>query len=453
MESIEAALGLDRGAEVVGEARFPSCFAVSDLAAAAVGAVGASVAALVSELGLAPQAPAVRVDQRLASLWCLQSIVPIGWSLPPVWDAVAGDYTAQNDWIRLHTNLPRHRAAALAVLGVTAERARVAEAVARWDADALEQDIIAAGGVAARMRSVEAWAAHPQGRAVGDEPLITWGSSPVRRPRAWPATLEQPLNGLRVLDLTRVLAGPVATRTLAGFGAQVLRIDPPGWEEANLVPDITLGKHCACLRLDDAKDRACFEALLSEADLLVHGYRPDALDRLGYGAATRARLAPALLEVTLDAYGWTGPWATRRGFDSLVQMSSGIADAGRRWAGADCPTPLPVQALDHATGYLMAAAILRALAGALSTAGGRHARLSLARTAALLVSMPQDAEAHLERSIPLEDCDDAIEVTPWGPARRLRPPLHIDGVPMRWSRPACTLGSAPAAWPGVHPPS
>jgi crotonobetainyl-CoA:carnitine CoA-transferase CaiB-like acyl-CoA transferase len=178
-----------------------------------------------------------------------------------------------------------------------------------------------------------------------------------------------------VLDLTRVLAGPVATRFLAGYGADVLRIDPPGWNEPGVIPEVTLGKRCARLDLTQAADRATFETLLAEADVLVHGYRPAALERLGYSEAYRRQRNPSLIDVALDAYGWTGPLAGRRGFDSLVQMSCGIADHGMRRQGAGKPVPLPVQALDHATGYLIAAAVVRALIARLSDGRVQQARL------------------------------------------------------------------------------
>lgn len=152
--------------------------------------------------------------------------------MPSLWDAVAGDYKAADGWIRLHTNLPRHRSAALKVLGTRPEREAVAKAVRSWAISDLETAVVAEGGVAAAMRSRAEWLDHPQGRAVSRDPLIGWqGPRYVNlrdRPRA---TADRPLAGLRVLDLTRVLAGPVSTRTLAGFGAEVLRIDPPGWDE------------------------------------------------------------------------------------------------------------------------------------------------------------------------------------------------------------------------------
>jgi len=446
MDQILTALQLSHSVETIGEERLPSCFAVTDLATSTIGAVGSAIACLISDLNLAPARPCVQVDRRLASLWFAQSIQPIGWEMPPVWDAVAGDYKTKDGWIKLHTNLPHHRAAALSVLQAEPIRDKVKAAVLTLDADDLETAIVKAGGVAAAMRSRDEWQAHPQGRAVASEPLIAWGKVRQGKMRPWRASQEQPLNGLRVLDLTRVLAGPVATRTLAGFGAEVLRIDPPGWDEANVVPDITLGKRCSFLQLDQPADRRIFEELLSNADLLVHGYRPGALDGLGYGEDARLRIAPNLIEVSLDAYGWTGPWRKRRGFDSLVQMSCGIANAGMGWANCEQPTPLPVQALDHATGYLMAAATVCAMRMAAKGDGLRTARLSLARTAELLIAHPQRMEGIMRLEPTLQDLSAAKEKTPWGQAYRLKPALSIEGTPMAWRRSASKLGSSMAQW-------
>ncbi|MDF1856269.1 CoA transferase [Pseudooceanicola sp.] len=447
MQEISDALSLSGAASrMTGSGLLPSRYAVTDLLASSVGAVGEALVALMADSGLVAAAPMVSVDRRLASLWAGQSIVPLGWEMPPVWDAIAGLYQTRDGWIRLHTNLPHHRAAALSVLSVAAEREAVAAAVRGWDKDALETAIVDAGGVAAAMRSRAEWRAHPNGAAVGAEPLVAFDQPAASVAPRWAGRPDRPLAGLKVLDLTRVLAGPVSTRTLAGFGAQVLRIDPPGWDEANVVPDITLGKRCAMLDLRDASDRARFETLLRGADLLVHGYRPAALAALGYAPKALQALRPGLIEVTLDAYGWTGPWAGRRGFDSLVQMSCGIADAGMNWAAADQPTPLPVQALDHATGYLMAAAALVLLRRAVAGEGAGRARLSLARTAELLCAHRQMASGHLGLAHLEGDHQAAEEQTPWGPARRLRPALDVAGVPMRWDLPAADLGTADPVW-------
>lgn len=428
---------------VIGEGALPSCFAVSDLATAAMGAAHLAIAELLhSASGITPE---VVVDRRLASLWFGTSLRPLGWSLPAQWDAVAGDYRAADGWIRLHTNAPHHREAALAVLGTPADREAVSKAVATWQASALESAIVERQGCAAAMRTAQAWADHPQGLNVANEPLLQWTTGTSVDKAAWPLLGERPLQGVRVLDLTRILAGPVATRFLAGFGAQVLRIDPYGWEEPGTVPEVVLGKRCARLNLRDATDRAVLEQLLKEADVLVHGYRADALARLGLDAQRRRELNPGLVDISLNAYGWTGPWRERRGFDSLVQMSTGIADAGMRAAGADKPVPLPVQALDHATGYLLAAAAVRGLTQRRATGEGCQVQASLARTAKLLVDAPVQAQPPLAPA----DADDfsaETEHSAWGPALRLKPAAQVEGSPVQWALPSCALGSAQARW-------
>lgn len=446
--SIWAAIGGDddvlRAIEFSGEGASPSTFAVTDLASAAIGAATLSVAELVQLTRGAR--PSIRVDRRLASFWFGSSIRPIEWKMPAVWDPIAGDYRTNDGWIRLHTNAPRHRAAAERVLGQRANRDEVATAVARWAKADLEQTIVAAGGCAAEMRTTEQWIAHPQGAAIATEPLVhttITGRGPARE---WPVQLARPLAGIRVLDLTRVLAGPVASRFLAGYGAAVLRIDPPDWDEAAVVPEVTLGKRCARLDLTSAHGRATFEALLAAADVLLHGYRPGALDRQGYDAAARSNLRPGLIDVCLCAYGWTGPWRGRRGFDSLVQMSTGIAEAGMRWRNAAKPVPLPMQALDHATGYLMAAAVVRGISRRLDAAQGTQARLSLARTAKLLIDLGDGHQAPAFAAETPSDRSVTIEATSWGAARRLNPPASIDGTPMRWELPATALGSAAPRW-------
>jgi crotonobetainyl-CoA:carnitine CoA-transferase CaiB-like acyl-CoA transferase len=293
---------------------------------------------------------------------------------------------------------------------------------------------------------MEAWAAHPQGRAVAEEPLVWCERTQPAGPRPTVLDPARPLSGLRVLDLTRVFAGPVCTRFLAGLGADVLRIDPPSWDEPGAVPEMTLGKTCARLDARTPEGRAQLAGLLAAADVFVHGYRPDALDSIGLGTAERARIRPGLVDVSLDAYGWTGPWAGRRGFDSLVQMSSGIADEGMRRFGTSGPKPLPVQALDHAAGYIMAAAVLRGLAERRGGHGWR-ARTSLAGVAALLATTVGEGDLHAAPLKPEpDDYVDTLETTIWGPMHRLRSPLSIGGASLKWTRPASPLGSASARW-------
>lgn len=226
----------------------------------------------------------------------------------------------------------------------------------------------------------------------------------------------------------------------------MLRIDPPDWNEPSVVPDLTLGKRCARLdlRLDEGRRR--FEPLLADADILVHGYRPGALEGLGLDETVRRALNPGLIDVSLCAWGWSGPWSGRRGFNSLVQMSTGIAKTGMRWKSADRPVPLPVQAIDHATGYFMVAAALRGLTVRLRDKTAITARLSLARTAAALTGSGEATAGQAFAGMSEADYDQNIEQTPWGPGRRLRPPVTVGNVTPRWHRPASELGSAHALW-------
>jgi crotonobetainyl-CoA:carnitine CoA-transferase CaiB-like acyl-CoA transferase len=427
-----------------GEGALPSTYAVTDLASAAVATAALSVAELAQWLGAGSSR--VTVDRRLASFWFGSSIRPIGWDIPEVWDELAGDYHASDGWIRLHTNAPHHRTAAERVLGRPANKNEMARAVALWRKHDLETAIIEAGGCAAEMRSTSEWADHPQGRAIASEPLVHIAATDFSAGRGWTAPASRPLAGIRVLDLTRVLAGPVASRFLAGYGAQVLRIDPLDWNEPALVPEVTLGKRCTRLDLKDMEGRATFETLLSTADVFVHGYRPGALDRLGYDAAARRALSPGLIDVGLNAYGYTGPWEKRRGFDSLVQMSTGIADTGMRWKRADKPVPLPAQALDHATGYLMAAAAIRGITQRLIRGVGMEARLSLARTAKLLFDQGVGYSSPLLVPETGRDVSSTIERTDWGDAQRLIPPVCVEGAQLHWSYPATNLGTAKPHW-------
>jgi CoA transferase family III len=425
----------------------PSVYDVSALAAATVAAATASAARLWATRSGAPMR-AAHVDRAHASVAFRSEryIEPLGWAPTQLWDPIAGDYRTADGWIRLHTNYAYHRDAVLRVLGVGAARDAVASAVGQWNADELEAAVVAEGGCAARSRTASEWALHPQGRAVAAEPLfeVRWAPAEALGLAAHGA----PLEGIRVLDLTRVVAGPVCTRFLAAYGADVLRVDPRGFEEVGaLLPETTVGKRRAFLDLKQGADRSTFERLLASAHVLVHGYRSSALERLGLGAERRRAINPSLVDVSHDAYGFRGPWADRRGFDSLVQMSAGIADRGREAMGTDRPYPLPAQALDHGCGYLLAAAACHGLTRRLAQREGSTFRLSLARVAKLLTALGDDGDI---RGRELADAD----VDPWreqaqtalGPVRRVRCPGRIEGLEPRWTRLAGPLGVDDAAW-------
>jgi crotonobetainyl-CoA:carnitine CoA-transferase CaiB-like acyl-CoA transferase len=438
-------------------AALASPYRVGDLAVATVAAATLATADL-----LAGPARTVTVDRRLvAAAFTSERWVRVDGGRPPdPWDPIAGDYRAGDGWIRLHTNYRHHRAAAIGVVGRADDREAVAALVAEWEAERLEDAIAAAGGAAAAMRSPHEWSLHPQATWLGREPVVAIESvgstSRSAPPRGSDAAIGRrgALDGVRVVDLTRVIAGPVCTRFLAAHGATVLRLDPPGFEEVPaLVYDVTAGKRTAFVDVGRPADRATVERLLAGADVVVQGYRPGALAAHGLAPEQIAERHPHLVIGVLSAWGHSGPWAERRGFDSLVQMATGIADTGMRRAGADHPVPLPAQALDHGSGYLLAAGIARALLRRSLGAGGNVVRVSLARTAAWLASLGGAGDEGAE---PLT----ADEVARWmvttdgplGQVATVRCPGDIAGSPVGWSTPPVALGTHAPAWPdGGHP--
>ncbi|MFG2331436.1 CoA transferase [Streptomyces sp. NPDC048604] len=326
-------------------------------------------------------------------------------------------------WIRGHANYPHHRAAFYTALGLTedAPDTAVYDALRERTAVELETAVYAAGGCAVAVRTPEQWAAHEQGREVAARPLLT-------RERLDEAPPRRRSGPLRVLDLTRVIAGPVATRTLALLGADVLRIDPPGNPELpDLHADAAVGKRSAALDLDRPSDRRTFDELLDAADVLVTGYRPGALDRFDL-------YRPGLVTARLSAWGDYGPWGGRRGFDSLVQAASGIAVVE---GAEEEPYWLPAQALDHGTGYLLAAAVLRSLTEQDRDGGTRLVRLALAQTGHWLT-----------HALPRYEPERYVTETegPLGRVRHALSPVAYEGGPAGWSRPPGLPGADDPAW-------
>ena len=427
--------------EVTGAAALAGAFRVADAAVAAVGATllaaGRLLGARRASLDVPAAAGVFLADRRLL----------VDGRVPQIWDPVAGDYRARDGWVRLHTNYAWHRLAALTALGlpVEADRTSVATAVSGRDRLDVEQAVNAAGGAAAALRSRAEWATHPQSAAVARRPLVALETSPARAPGGADA------DDLRVLDLTRVIAGPTATKVLAAFGADVLRLDPPGFEEVPaLVAETTAGKRCASLDVRARGD--VFADLVASADVLVCGLRPGALARWGWPPERLAEVNPGLIVAELSAYGDTGPWAGRRGFDSLVQTVDGIAYEGMQRAGADHPVPLPAQALDHASGWLLAAGVLHALALRRGDGRGRRVGVVLARTGQWL-----DELGRQEEPAPGGEPPGDVEVVPsaLGEVTRVVFPgssterrCHGRGRRHRWGRRSRDSLKGPAAGTG-----
>jgi len=418
---------------------------VNDLAVSSVRAAVGSLQMLLSEcFGIQTKA---QIDRALVDRWCSSSVTPIGWQLPSVWDEFSQDYLTKDGRIRLHTNAAHHREKALSVLGNVTTVHEAKDAILSWTSEELEFAIVEVGGCAAKLRTSSSWQNHPQGIAVAKEPVIGWQSASITQPRWTPQSATRPLSGLRVLDLTRVIAGPVATRFLASAGAEVLRIDPPHWQEPDSVVDLTIGKRCAGLDLTKPEDHSRLIQLIKSADVLVHGYRKDALPKLGFDNETINEINPSMITVGINAYGATGPWSNRRGFDSLVQRSSGLAAVEGQSVRA-----LPYQALDHSTGYLAAASVIQALVRQYSNGQTMRAHLSLARQAHLLISnglietalnLNSVAKGTLPNKYAFKSVED---ISDWGKVSRLALPYEIEGVKFGWSTPANKLRSAQPNW-------
>ncbi|HEY5827150.1 MAG TPA: CoA transferase [Hyphomicrobiaceae bacterium] len=434
------------------EPALPSSFRVGALAQAAIAAAGLAAAQLHKQRGGGDQT--VAVDMRHAAIeFRSERYLRIAGKPPgPVWDKIAGVYTTgDNRYVRLHTNFPHHRDGMLKLLGCKYEREAVQAALSKWEAEEFETAAAEAGLVAAMMRSPQEWASHPQGQAVAGLPLIDIrriGESPAR---ALPRAGERPLEGIRVLDLTRVIAGPVCGRTLAAHGADVMRVTAqhlPGLAELDI--DTGRGKLAAFLDLRADEERERLAALLREAHVFVQGYRPGAIAGHGFSPEACAEMRPGIVAVSLSAYGQAGPWAKRRGFDSLVQTASGINYAEADAAGVlPKPKELPAQALDHAAGYLMAFGAMMALARKAREGGSWHVQVSLARTGHWLKDLGR-LDGGLACPDPaFADVGDLLDQmdSSQGRITYVRHAARLSETPAHWSRPPVPLGPHAPVWP------
>lgn len=370
---------------------------------------------------------------------------------PPAWDAIAGIYkTGDNRFVRCHTNFPHHRDAVCKVLGCMPEREKVQAALMQWKGEDFEAAAYAAGGVVALMRSYDEWSVLPQARALAQLPLISIEKIGDAAPKLW-SQGDRPLSGLRVLDLSRVIAGPVAGRTLAAHGADVLLVSGP---ELPAIPWLTIdtgrGKLTTFIELKSDAGRAQMRTLLKDADIFSQGYRPRALSALGFSPEQAAEINPGIVYVSLSAYGHAGPWAERRGFDSLVQTTTGFNDAEGKAAGIDGPKELPAQMLDHATGYLMAFGAMMAKARQAREGGSWHVRVSLAQTGRWLWNLGRLNDGLNTPDLTGEAVHAAfMETVPsgFGTLTAVRHSAVLSRTPAQWSRPAMPLGSHPPQWP------
>lgn len=433
------------GAEPV----LPSSFAVGTAAQASIAA--ATLAAGEVWRLRTGQPQRVTVDMRDAALeFRSERYLHVDGRRPPeIWDKIAGLYRCRDGWLRLHTNFPHHRDGVIKLLGCAYDRAAVQHALERWDAEPFETAAAEAGLVVTATRSFAEWDAHGQGRAVAALPVLSIEQIGEAPPRPL-ARADRPLSGVRVLDLTRVIAGPVCGRTLAAHGADVLLVTAAHLPQMDaLVIDCGRGKLSTFVDLRQPRGRDALTGLLRDADVFVQGYRPGALQGLGFGPDAAAQLRPGIVYVSLSAYGPHGPWAGRRGFDSLVQNANGMNVAEAEAAGAAQPAPLPCQALDHASGYLMAFGALTALARQSTVGGSWHVRVSLAQTGEWIRGLGR-VPSGLQCADPaVDDVRDRLDeyASGFGRLTAVRHAAAMSETPPRWDRPSVPLGTHPPVWP------
>jgi len=418
-------------------------YRVGTAGAASLAAVGLAAAELWALRTGRRQTVAVDLRAAAASLRSGYYLRIDGKPPPAPWDPMSGFYPVRDGrWVSIHCNFPHHRAAALQVLGTAEDRAKANEASRTRDGQALEDAIHAAGGCAGLARNAAEWDAHPHAAAVATQPLLEI----LRIGDAPPLPLPQggrPLAGVRVLDLTRVLAGPTCARTLAEHGADVLKITAAHLPDSGAIEiDTGLGKLAAHLDLRSAQGVETLRGLLSSADVFSQSYRPGALAGRGFSPEEAAKLRPGIVYVSLNAWGQTGPWKNRRGFDSIVQTVSGMAHASGDGA---TPRLMPCSAIDYVSGYLMAYGAMVALARRAREGGSWLVRVGLARTGKWIVDRGTvdggAAQAPEAPGLVMETQSPAGLIT------HLKPVVQLSETPARWERPPVPLGHHRPEWP------
>ena len=433
----------------------PTSFRIGDTSTAALSAVGLAVSDLWESKTGRKQRVSVDARRATASLRSGKYMQMDGAGVSTERNMVMGTYpTKDGRWSYLHCNFPNHRAAALSVLGVNEDRDEVTKAVAKWDAFDLEEAIIEARGAGGMVRSMEEWAIHPQAAAIASLPLMDIVKIADSPPEPLPDG-SRPLSGVRVLDLTRVLAGPTCARTLAEHGADVMKITAGhlpniGYQEY----DTGHGKLNATLDLRDGRQMETLRGLVRQTDVFSQGYRPGTLGGRGLSPEELAELRPGIVYISLSAFSHEGPWASRRGFDTVVQTVSGITQRqGELFPGA-IPGPqfYPVSAIDYLTGYLMAFGGIVALNKRIHEGGSWLVRISLAQVGRWLVSQGEIPETQL-KDVAAEFTPEEVaswlmvSETPMGNLGHLSPVIGLSESAPRWSRPSVPLGYHDPVWP------
>lgn len=435
-----------------GEPALPGIYKVGVQAQASIAAAGLAAAEIHRARGGPAQTVSVPMRNAAISFRSESYLRVNDIKVRMAFDPIHGFYKCRDGgWVQVHGNFPQHRMSAAELLRCAYSRAGMQRVFDGMTAAEVEELFAANMLPCARMRSEEEWNAHPQSGTLDAQPVLILEKIGEADPRPLPPMGKRPLEGLKVLDLTKVIAGPVCGRTMAEHGAQVLQITAGHMAHAMpLIIDSNRGKRSAYLDLRKDANVERLKALAKDADIFVQGYRPGALAKRGLSPEALADLRPGIVYVSLSAFSHEGPWAQRRGFDSIVQTCSGIGHAGGVAAGVDGMKHLPCQALDHASGYLMAFGAMIARLKQSREGGSWLVRASLARTGRWLQSLgKQDALDVFDPA--LEDVQDMIEdygQTPHGNMRGVKPAAELSASPGYWATKSVPPGFNTAEWVG-----
>lgn len=430
---------------------FPSSFNVATAAQVSIASAAGIAAELGHTRGLPPQT--VTVDRTLAAIECTSHFT-LNNKTTPKFAELSGLYQCSDGWLRLHANFDHHRDAALKVAGLptgsNTPRTDLEAKALDFKRDQLELEILNNGGACAAVRTFAQWDNLPQAKAVAELPLveITKIGEAAPKPHARLSKGHSPLSNIRILDLTRILAGPVCGRTLAAYGADVMLINSPKLPNIDSIIETSRGKLSAHIDLTMDSGKAALHQLLKETHAFIQGYRPGAIAAHDLSPETLAADYPGIVYTSLSAYGRKGPWSNRRGFDSLLQSASGINMAEAAAKGVDTPTALPMQILDYASGFLMAFGTQVALQKQITEGGSWHVQVSLARTGLWLRSLGQYSDG-LQCSAP--DIDPYLQSYPsrYGDLRALPHPAQFSQTPVHWQHPSAPPGTHPPVWPNL----
>ena len=394
---------------------YQSSFKISHLAQSTI-ALSVLSAALIHSVRNASTIRKVTVPLRHACLeFQTEALFTINGKQPPsAWGPIGGLHATSDGYVRIHDNFPNHRLGALSLLGLdeTASREDVAREVGKWKRIELEEAGHKSGLAIYALRSYAEFDALPQSKALSNFPISVRKISS-DGPKGLPSNMQKDsdrcLRGLRVLELSRVIAAPVAGKTLAAHGADVLWVTSPNLPDLpSLDRNLSRGKRTVHLELNDRKDQETLKELVNDCDVFIQGYRPGSLAARGFSAKDLATLRPGLIYANLSAFGPDGPWSERRGFDSLVQTATGMNVSEAEHYGEGAPArPMPCQALDHAGGFFLATGICAALYKRATEGGSWEVHVSLAGVMKYLRSLGQwpgkEGFEHPKPALSMED--------------------------------------------------